>query len=95
MLIHCLLISSGIIKGSIVVLMGYGDFRVKVFSCFFLLFFLLVWKRKVTGDASVLRSDSGNNHFPPTWCPVTVGDVFLADVLDRAAHTGSITQQSW
>lgn len=31
----------------------------------------------------------------PAWCPVTVGDVFLADVLDRAARAGSITQQSW
>lgn len=71
------------------ILMAYGDFEAEVFF-----FFGLVWKRKVTGDASVLRSDSGNNNFPPTWCPVTVGDVFLADVLDRAAHTGSITQQS-
>lgn len=43
---------------------------------------------------SVLCFDSGNNHFPLTWCPVTVADVFLAYVLDRAAHTPSITQQS-
>lgn len=36
----------------------------------------------------------GNNHFPPTWSTVTACDVFLADVLDRAAHSPSITHKS-
>ncbi len=36
MLIHCLLISNCIIKGSIVVVMAYGDFRAKVFFVSFL-----------------------------------------------------------
>lgn len=40
-------------------------------------------------------STAGTIIFSPTLCPVTVGDVFLANELDMVAHTGSITLQSW
>lgn len=36
----------------------------------------------------------GEQSFSPTWSTVTACDVFLADVLDRAAHSPSITQKS-
>lgn len=65
-----------------------------VLGALYIYFCRMVWKGKVNADMSVQHSDSGNNRFPPTWCSVTVGDVFLASLLDRAAYTGSITQQS-
>jgi len=104
MLIHRELIYSG--RGSIVVVMLRGDRGAKTV---FFFFFFFGWFG--SGRSPVMRvscaPDSENNHLPPpplnpplsaspsTRCPVTVGGVFLADVLDRAAHAGSITRRSW
>lgn len=77
--------------------MAHGDFEAKVVSSSSFFFFFLMAALETEGhwwcDCPVFRQQEQS--FSLARCPLTVCHVFLAPVLDRAAHTSSITQRSW